>query len=223
MKKNLSLSTLSFVLLFSLMFGCKKENNENIVTDIDGNVYHTVTIGSQVWMVENLKTTRYRDGSPIANVRNSSPSFLSCVPGTCANYNMDQSKLTSCGRLYNGIAACGDIAPAGWHVPSDSEWSTLINYLGGENVAGDKLKETSPVQWGIVATATNESGFSALPGGYYDGRGNYKLVGSNGLWWSSTAFDYKSVRSLRMNSDNGKVERTQNDVFEGLSIRCIKD
>ena len=141
--------------------------SNRLVTDIDGNVYQTVTIGTQVWMVENLKTTRYIDGTAIPLDTNSSTWGGLTTPGYCW-YNDSAIYGNTYGALYNWYAVnTGKLAPAGWHVPTDSEWTVLTTYLGGETVAGGKLKDTGTTYWQSPNTgATNASGFLALPGGF---------------------------------------------------------
>src|SRR5665647_3709784 len=133
-------------LLFPLLNNCKKEattdpdQTSGTVTDIDGNVYHTVTIGTQVWMVENLKTTKYRNGDPIPNVTDNI-AWGALTTGAYCNYNNDTNNSITYGRLYNWYAANNrNIAPSGWHVPTVAEWTILITYVGGKSVGGDKLK-----------------------------------------------------------------------------------
>ena len=158
----------AFILLIS---SCSNNNIVNpaptplTATDIDGNVYHTVTIGTQIWMVENLKTTRYNDGSPIPFVTDSSSWSNLTTPGYCW-YNNDTTNKNTYGALYNWFAVnTGKLAPTGWHVPTDDEWTTLTTYLGGESIAGGKLKETGTTHWRTPnAGATNEIGFTASSG-----------------------------------------------------------
>ena len=138
------------------------------VVDIDGNVYNTVTIGTQVWMVENLKTTKYRNGDAIPNVTGNA-SWVALSTGAYCWYNNDAATYKATyGALYNWYAV-GDsrnIAPSGWHVATDSEWTTLSTFLGGESIAGDKLKEIGTSHWLSPNTgATNSNGFTAFPGG----------------------------------------------------------
>ncbi len=165
--------------LLLLSFSCKKEdetipsiqfNNDltyGTMTDQDGNTYKTITIGTQTWMAENLKTTKYRNGDPIPNVTDISEWYHLTTGAYCDYINTPGSDVTY-GKLYNWhtVADSRNIAPTGWHVPSDAEWAILIEYLGGSDVAGGKLKETGTTHWYNPTTeATNESGFTGLPGG----------------------------------------------------------
>jgi uncharacterized protein (TIGR02145 family) len=198
------------------------------VTDIDGNIYKTITIGTQTWMAENLRTTKYRNGVAIPNVTDST-AWTSLTTGAWCNYNNDASNVQrKYGKLYNWYAATDsrNIAPTGWHVPFDAEWSTLTTYLGGEAVAGDKLKETGTCNWLNPNTgATNETGFSALPGGvrsYGDGT-LFGGVGYRGYWWSATegSTSYAWLRYIYY-TDSG-VYRGGYDKTDGFSVRCVRD
>lgn len=190
------------------------------VTDIDGNVYHTVKIGVQTWMVENLKTTHFRNGEEISNVIHSNGESV------YSNYNNNDSYVTPYGRLYNwyAVADSRQLAPAGWHIPTDAEWDILINYLGGYDMAGGKMKDTSAYWEAPNTSAINSSGFSGLPGGSRNtSYGNFLNLGYAGWWWSSTEYytDYVWLRSLTYNS--AKVNRSNTTKEFGLSVRCVKD
>jgi len=237
-KKNRVLACLLLAIGFALIFAnsCKKddenENNNNpilpanTVTDIDGNVYHTVTIGTQMWMVENLKTTKYRNGDPIPNITND-VAWDTITIGVYCNYNNDTINSTTYGRLYNWYAVNDSryIAPAGWHVPTDTEWSILTTYLGGESIAGGKLKEAGTTHWQSPNTgATNEVGFNALPGGLRN-LSMFEAIGNIGTWWSSTEGSSNYAWSRYMYDFYSKVARGTNGSYKqlGHSVRCIKD
>jgi uncharacterized protein (TIGR02145 family) len=199
-------------------------NIPSTVTDIDGNVYRTVAIGSQVWMAENLKVTRYRNGDPIPNVV-SKIQWSSMKSGAYCSYNND-STTTNYGHLYNWYAATDErhIAPQGWHVASDKEFKTLTKFLGGESSAGSNLKESGTSHWHSPnPNAVNKYGFSALPSGYrnnYDG--TFELLGLNGFWWSISKKDTLAwIRNMSFN-DSG-IFRNYMDKATGVSIRCVKD
>jgi uncharacterized protein (TIGR02145 family) len=210
-----------------LSYGCNKEDDVITVTDVDGNVYTTVKIGSQVWMAENLKTTRYRNGDSIKNVTDSLQ-WINLVTGAyCRNITIGNDP-AAYGYLYNWYAATDtrNIAPAGWHIPSQSEWAALVSYLGGEEVAGGKVKESGTTHWKSPNTgATNESGFNALPAGVRDEFGSFFQIGYEAIWWSATnhsgtieAWCAATINiSSRLASDGVAFKN------EGLSIRCIKD
>jgi uncharacterized protein (TIGR02145 family) len=192
------------------------------VTDIDGNVYHTVTIGSQVWMVENLKTTKFNDGTAIPLVTDAATWGNITSPRYCW-YNNNSSTNSA---LYNWYAVRAGIAPVGWHVPTDSEWSILTTYLGGENLAGGKLKEAGLAHWDAPNTgATNETGFSAIPGGSREWNGPFLSLYSSGWWWtSSSSSDGSFAWDRYMAANDAAVHRNFSyNMGNGLSVRCIRD
>ena len=214
-----------------LSSSCKKSNDNNnnppitTVTDKDGNIYHTVTIGTQVWMVENLKTTKYRNGDPIPNVTDDN-AWTSLTTGAYCNYANDANNSTINGRLYNWYAV-GDsrnIAPTGWHVPTDAEWTTLTTYLGGENVAGGKLKEAGTTHWASPNLgATNESGFTAVPAGQRHGYGAFYDIGIYGYLWSSSEDISISAFFRMLYNSSGDVGRSPAQKTFGFSVRCLRD
>ena len=196
------------------------------VTDIDGNVYHTVTIGTQVWMVENLRTTKYRDGTAVPNVTDDTAWYQLKTGGYC-DYNNDvNSSMGNYGRLYNwfAVADSHNLAPTGWHIPTDTEWTTLANYLGGESIAGGKLKEAGLKHWLSPNTgATNETGFTAIPCGTRFWNGSLSEVNKRSVWWSSTMRDDNSVWLWDIYYNGGDLGRNGGFRQNGLSIRCVKD
>ncbi|MDZ7633244.1 MAG: fibrobacter succinogenes major paralogous domain-containing protein [Bacteroidales bacterium] len=154
--------------LLLLAISCKKQNDEaETVTDSDGNVYKTLVIGTQIWLAENLKTTKFNDGSQIPFVSEETSWVATLTtPGYCY-YDNNTANKSVYGGLYNWYAVeTGKLCPKGWHVPSDAEWTTITNLFGGESVAGNALKEKGTAHWTSPNDgATNESGFTALPGG----------------------------------------------------------
>ncbi|OFY53192.1 MAG: hypothetical protein A2X22_10910 [Bacteroidetes bacterium GWF2_49_14] len=190
------------------------QNQGQTESDIDGNVYHTVTIGTQVWMVENLKTTRYSDGSIVPRV-------------STYNETTNADTINTYGRLYDWDAAL-HACPDGWHVPSDAEWTILADYLGGHDVAGGKMKEAGTVHWKSPNTgANNYSGFTALPGGYRFASGTFFSMGVLGMYWSSTTETLASAgrgawRRL-MSANNIELNRYDYGKVNRLSVRCLKD
>ncbi|HPT22461.1 MAG TPA: fibrobacter succinogenes major paralogous domain-containing protein, partial [Bacteroidales bacterium] len=194
------------------------------VSDIDGNIYHTVTIGSQVWMVEDLKTTKYRNGDNVTNVTETSWSGL--TSGAYCWYKNDISYKPVYGAMYNWYAVIDsrNIAPAGWHVASDAEWKTLSDFLGGSDVAGGKMKETGTAHWDDPnAYSTNESGFTAVAGGFRDQNVAFEFRGSECEWWSSSFEDPCQI-FWAVSVQTTKLYRiiliTPN---AGRYIRCLKD
>ena len=199
------------------------------VTDIDGNTYQTVKIGDQWWMTENLKVTHYRDGTAIPHVIYDTDWYWLSVGAYCiydyGSYWAPNNDITY-GRLYNWYAVNGSryIAPTGWHVPSNTDWQSLIDYLGVYNSAGGKLKEAGISHWNSPNTgATNESGFSVLPGGYRDIYGNYNDMGYHAYFWSSTESSSSSAYIRSLDYNNSGIFNPSGDKNCGFSIRCIKD
>ena len=206
------------------------------ITDIDGNVYNTVYIGTQLWMAENLKTTKYNDGTPIPNVTVDMATWAALTTGAYSDYNNTPANSTIYGRLYNWYAVDNNAAtkvasnggknvcPTSWHVPTDTEWTTLTTYLGGESVAGGKLKETGITHWITPNTgATNETGFTALPGGYRTDGGLYYYVGDEGYWWGSAEFSTAGTWGRFMGYYDTWVGRFGSGKQSGLSVRCVRD
>jgi uncharacterized protein (TIGR02145 family) len=197
------------------------------VYDIDGNGYDTVQIGTQEWLKQNLKTTRYRNGTVIPNVTSNS-SWLSLSTGARCWYNNDSVTCASTyGALYNwyAVSDTSGLCPTNWHVPSDPEWTILTDFLGGENLAGGPLKETGTTHWNSPNTgATNSSGFTALPAGMRNrGNGASVQMGINGYWWTSTpnTAAYGWYRKLYYNDD--KIGTQNIHVCNGFSVRCVRD
>lgn len=198
--------------------------NCGTVSDIDGNVYHTVTIGTQCWMVENLRTTHYKDGTAIPNVTDNTE-WGSLNTGAYCYYNNDVGYKSLYGALYNWYAVHTDkLAPAGWHVPTDAEWQILIDYLGGQSVAGGKMKATT--LWsGANSGATNSSGFSGLPaGGRYYADFTFIYLGAFGNFWSSTQSSLAGYALYRVLDTNSASVTIGNYIqTQGWSVRCVKD
>jgi uncharacterized protein (TIGR02145 family) len=194
------------------------------VTDADDNIYDTITIGTQTWMKENLKTTKYKNGTIIPLVTDELAWSNLTTPGYCWYIN-DANNKNTYGALYNWYAVnTGNLCPTGWHVPTDDEWTTLTTYLGGESAAVGKLKETGAIHWQISDyKATNETGFSALPGGCRDFDGTFYDMGYYGYWWSSTEFVIGGAWSRFMGYDDSGGYRHGNFEQDGFSVRCIKD
>jgi len=193
------------------------------VKDIDGNSYHTVVIGSQVWMVENLKTTRYRNGDAIPNVADGTK-WAGLTTGAYCNYSNDVNNGKKYGRLYNWYAVSDsrNIAPLGWHVATDAEWKTLISCLGGASAAGGKLREAGKAHW-IASIADNKSGFTALPGGQRV-NGQFGRIGRLGQWWTSTEDDDSNARYWDIGeSGSNQVDDYFTIKTDGFSVRCVRD
>ena len=209
----------SVTVSFLVLGGC----NSNTVKDIDGNVYETVNIGKQVWMAENLKTTKYNDGTNIPIVTNYDSWSDLTTPAYCW-YNNDINNKKDYGALYNQyVIDSKKICPAGWHVPTYKEWVTLDVYLSDPRISGGKLKEKGITHWKSPNTdATNETGFSALPGGYRSFNGSFNYIKIYGYWWSSTVIN-RNTYSTQLSYKSGSMDIYINYQANGLSVRCLKN
>ena len=216
-----------------LLFKGISGNNSKIVTDIpiqsktitfnfvdctdgDGNHYAVVQIGNQIWMAENLKTTKYNNGTSIPYVTDRAPWLALSTPGYCWHNNEVK---------YNWYTVnTGNLAPTGWHVPTDAEWTSLIIYLGGESVAGGKLKEAGTLHWASPNTgATNETGFTGLPGGLRGPNGTFYATGLDGYWWSSTQYNTNYAWFRNLHYYYSSANTNYNYKQYGLSVRCVQD
>lgn len=207
-----------------LIAGCNRDEEPEpeitTVTDFDGNVYPVVKIFTRFWMAENLKTTRLNDGTPITLA--SDHWFFDKEPSRCFYNNDGSSFRETYGMLYNMYAVyTGKLCPAGWHVPKETEWNTLIGYLGG-SVAGGKLKEAGTEHWISPNTgADNSTGFSALPGGQIQIGGVFKGMGSEGIWWIDNS--PSGALTIQMTYDSPGIYYYGSGIYFGHSVRCIKD
>jgi len=208
------------------------------ITDIDGNAYKTIQIGDQFWMAENLKTTKYRNGINIPNISDNSD-WRDNTTGAYCSYENNASNECPYGKLYNWYAVAGiydaeslanpalrkKLAPTGWHIPTDVEWTQLTDCIGGGNIAGGKMKSTGTQNWVEPNTsATNESGFSGLPGGLRaNNDGIFDRLGGQCIWWSSTKIDVTSAWTRTLDYQSSGVFRYSGNLKDGFSIRCIKD
>src|SRR5690554_4596063 len=188
----------------------------------DGNVYQTVTIGTQVWMAENLKYLPSVVG-PATNSETTPYYYVHSYDGTDVTAAKATANYTTYGVLYNWPAAM-NACPTGWHLPSDAEWTELTDYLGGEGVAGGKLKEIGTTHWNTPNTnATNETGFTALPGGGRNYGGSFNDVGSYGGWWSATEGNANDAWYRDLVCSYSNVYRNYANKELGLSVRCWRD
>ena len=198
------------------------------VTDIDGNVYQAISIGTQVWMTESLRVKHYRNGDEIPIVSNSS-TWINLTTGAYCSYDNFFANAIEYGSLYNWFAVndSRNIAPEGWHVASLSEWDTLINYLGGYSIAGGKLKEAGTDHWQFPNTgATNESGFTGLPGGLRaEHDGNFYNMGITAFFWTSTESQVVPLQAhnVLLYQNSAAMLTDMNEKEAGFSVRCIKD
>jgi uncharacterized protein (TIGR02145 family) len=230
MKKiyRITISALAVIGFVSILSNsCKKADDPATgIIDKDGNVYKTVSIGSQVWMAENLKATKYLNGDPIGTtVSPASDISTESTPKYQWPSNGSESNVSAYGRLYTwyAITDSRNVCPAGWRVPTNEEFTTLMTYLNGDDVAGGKLKETGTAHWISPNTgATNETGFTALPGGYRGYEGLYHYVGYTAYFWSGTEIDAGNA-SYRGLYYNGTYDHNlSNSKKVGFAVRCIK-
>jgi uncharacterized protein (TIGR02145 family) len=199
------------------------------ISDADGNVYNTVIIGTQIWITENLKTTKYNDSTRIPNIIDNTAWAALSTPAYCW-YDNNVSNQTIYGALYSwyvvDAASNGgkNVCPSGWHVPSDDEWTTLTTFLGDN--AGGKMKETGTIHWSSPNTgATNSSLFTALPSGYRYSDGKFYSMGNSCEMWSRTPYDANSAYRYTLGYDYSYVDRSRIYGLKryGFSVRCIKD
>ena len=200
------------------------------VTDIDGNVYTTVQIGSQCWMAENLKTEHYDDGSAIPTGLSNS-AWQTTTSGAFAVYNSIAANKAIYGLLYNWYAVDDSrgLCPTGWHEPTDGEWTELTDHLGGTGTAGGKMKTTGTLGAGTGlwqapnSGATNSSGFSGLPGGYRSYLGYDSNLGYYGYWWSASESSSNDAWFRVLFYYNENVTRNLYGKESGFSVRCVRD
>lgn len=193
--------------------------SENAI-DADGNVYKIATIGTQTWMTENLKTTKYNDGTNIPLVTDGK-TWATGTPGYCC-YNNNEITF---GALYNWHAVnTGKLCPEGWHVPTDLEWTKLVTFLGGDPVAGGKLKETGTSHWQSPNKgATNETDFTALLGGFRESDGTFRNINFSTHWWSTTEHSSTKAYIRDIFFVEAIISRYESNKNWGCSVRCIKD
>lgn len=195
------------------------------ITDVERNIYNVITIGEQFWMAENLRTTRYNDNTKIPSVEEDSIWARLTTPAFSWYKNEEEAFKSSYGALYNWFSVkTGKLCPVGWHVPGDSEWTELSDYLGGENIAGGKLKVTGTDYWvDPNSGAANESGFSAFPGGFRYHDGKFFDFGLSGYWWTSTEFSEQRSYFRMLYYEDISIHRFDNLKKNGFSVRCVKD
>ncbi len=212
-----------YIVVTQLPGGCE---GTTLVTDIDGNSYSVVTIGSQCWMGENLKTTSFKDGSSIPEVTDTEQWKTQTTPAFCW-YNNDNSHDATYGKLYNWytIEDARGVCPEGWHVPSDAEYSVLTRYLGSaDDVAAGRLKESGIEHWNDPNTgASNSSDFTGLPAGMRFQEGQFDHMGKNGLFWSSRRESESLAFYLTLTYNSAASYRTYIYKRSGFSCRCVKD
>jgi uncharacterized protein (TIGR02145 family) len=195
------------------------------VIDSDGNKYPVITIGKQIWIAENLKTTKFNDGKAIPLVTSDNAWKTIETPAYCW-LNNDIANKEIYGALYNWYSVnTKKLCPKGWHVPSKTEWEDMIIFLGDENIAGAKLKEAGQDHWkNSILISTNEFGFTALPGGLRLMEGNFpEFASSYAVWWSTTEFSKIAAWNRGLFFSSSKVYGGNDNKKNGFSVRCIKD
>lgn len=213
-QKNLSLIIGIFILL--LLQSCKKE------ASLESNI-PSIKIGTQLWTSKNLDVVIYRNGDVIPQVKDTSQ-WANLTTGAWCYYNNDSNNSSFHGKLYNWYAVNDPrgLAPVGWHTPSRDDWAKLITFLGGDSLAGGKMKATT--LWASPNTgATNESGFTALPSGYRKYDGNFYFIGTNGYWWFSNEYDAATALERSLSFDYNDCYLYFYDKRNGMSVRCIKN
>ena len=241
----------SLFLVFFFLFGCGKDENSEesnetnkkttavfnpnltygTVTDQEGNIYKTIKIGTQTWMAENLRTTKYRNGDLIATT---TPSTKDISQENQPKYqwtfdfNVGENNVFTYGRMYtwNAIIDSRNITPTGWHIASEEEWNQLIEFLGNDSEIGLKLKEVGNVHWANPNNnATNESGFTALPGGTRYKDGTFYPLGNLARWWCGQRYleDRTSAHIFQLSTENNWGGIYDSFINEGCYVRCVKD
>ncbi len=198
------------------------------IKDIDGNSYKTVIIGTQTWMAENLKTSKYNDGSIIPNIKDFNQ-WGELTTGAWRN-NLDNDSIGKIyGKLYNWYVTNSitngnkNVCPAGWHIPSDVEWSILINYIGEDTITGIKMREVGTKKWlNSKITASNTSLFTGIPSGACNGK-SFEPIGYGSYWWSSSEYSQSQSWGRSLEQDKKNIFRYYDPKHYGESIRCIKD
>ena len=224
MKKSITLYIIGSLLGLVLITNCEKEEFI-LICDGDGNIYKSVVIGTQTWLTENLKTTKYNNGVSIPLVTDNNKWSTSTTPAYCFYDNDSLTYKNAYGALYNWYTVeTGLLCPDGYHVPTDAEWDTLLEYLGGQYEAGGRMKEIGTLHWEVPNTnATNKSGFSALPGGQRSKSGTFTGLKTCCRFWSSTNSSTSWVRDRSLFNNRTVVGSDGWDKRCGFSVRCIKD
>lgn len=198
-------------------------NKAQTVSDIEGNIYNTITIGTQIWMKENLKTIKYNDGADIPIVTDNADWLSLTTPAYCWYDNNVSIYKATYGAMYNWYTVnTGNLCPTGWHVPSKDEWIVLYTYLGGIDIAGIKLKEAGSTHWQVNNQGDNSSGFTGLPGGRRVEVG-FSTISNVGEWWSETEKNATEAEVFGLTDNEKYVSMFSRNKYSGLSLRCLKD
>ncbi len=198
---------------------------DSTITDIANNHYRIVQIGTQVWMGENLRTTKYQNGDPLPDITDAT-AWSQRTTGACCEYDNSAANASVYGFLYNWYAVndSRNIAPAGWHVPSFDEYTVLMTCLGGQDIAGGKLKEAGIAHWESPNTgATNETGYKGLPGGFRYETGVFGGLAGGATCWLSTSYGVSNARFMQLTSFNTVFVSSVLNIRAGASLRCVRD
>jgi len=217
-----SRSIIALLFCFLIVTGCDKEQlAEGMVKDVDGNIYHSIVVDSQVWMLENLKTTRYNDGSPITLITDNLSWGKLTIPAYCWHGNNPENKETY-GALYNWEAAhTGKLCPKGWHVPTLEDWMILSTYVRDD---GGRIKEQGLTHWTLPnSQASNVTGFTALPGSYRGFEGKFGEIGISAYFWCDYTFGEYDAIGITLRHYDFSLSSYQIPKIFGCSIRCIRD
>ena len=228
--------TIAAILVMAILItSCSSEDNKTQNSTVSRPTVpvmdNQVQIGNQIWMTKNLNVSRYRNGDLIPQVTNPTQ-WANLTTGAWCYYNNDPANGPIYGKLYNWYAVNDPrgLAPVGWHIPTDAEWTALTTFLGFTDVAGAKMKATGTLEAGTGlwkspnASATNSSGFTALPGGYIadNGSGSF-LINRYGYWWSTAEFGNLRAIARILNYTNGSITALEFFKDNGFSVRCIKN
>jgi uncharacterized protein (TIGR02145 family) len=218
---------LKYILSSAIVIICVSVTSCNTakLKDADGNVYKTVSIGKQIWMAENLRTTKYNDGTEIPLVTDNDEWTKTKSPAYSWYFNNKDGNKVPYGALYNWYTvSTRKLCPAGWHVPTYEDWTALTNYSIDFTSIGGKLKEAGTEHWKVPNTgATNETGFTALPGGYRSVEGVFNSKGIAGYWWSTSNFDSNTIMFWNLRYKFNTVFKFNSEKYCGFSVRCLKD
>jgi uncharacterized protein (TIGR02145 family) len=200
-----------------------------ILKDVSGNSYKTVYIGTQHWMAENLRTSKYNDGTSLTNIQNDNQ-WWNCLSGAWSNYLNSSENDTIYGKLYNWYVmdktynGNRNVCPTGWHIPTENEWWQLSNSLGGFSLAGGAMKENSLNYWSQPNKgASNSSLFRAVPSGFRFDNGSFSSISNSAVWWTSTEFDICNYKVFYLLYNQSDLNNGRNDKRTGNAIRCVKD
>jgi uncharacterized protein (TIGR02145 family) len=220
---RMKLGNLAAVMIIFLFSGMSVSSGQS-VKDVDGNLYATTHVGKQEWMAENLKTTKFNDGTKIPLVADKKIWSKLSSPGYCwFNNNIDKKE--EYGALYNFYTvSTKKLCPVGWHVPTQAEITNLITFLGDQNLAGNRIKEDGTKHWkSSITIVNNEFEFTALPGGFRLYSGAFSEEGEYGVWWSSTEYESTQAWNMGLYFNSTKLYNGHDIRQAGFSVRCLKN